>query len=148
VDWLPDFRQGRLGAGREGRLWRIWSSTVWTLLAAVVVLAVFVFLVNATPNSRLLTYLAVGDIVLAIVILGGALGAIRTTVDVLADRVVSAEGPVQKGQRRSPTVSFFYQIGNQLWLVSPEAHRALVEGGRYHIYYLPHAKPLLAIEPL
>jgi hypothetical protein len=145
VDWLPDFRQGRLGAGREGRLRRIWSSTGWTLVAAVVVLAVFVFLVNANPNSRLLTYLAVGAMVLAIGVLVSALGAIQPTLDVLAGRVVSAGGPVQKVQRethgRSASVYCFYQIGNQLWPVSREAYRALVDGERYRIYYLPHAKP-------
>jgi hypothetical protein len=152
VDWLPDFRQGRLGAGREGRLRRTWLGTGWTLLAAVVVLALFVFLVNANPDSRLIIPLAGGEIFLAIGVLIGVLTAIRPTLDLLAGQVESAEGPVQKvvheTHGRYASTFYYYQIGSRLWSVSPVAYRAIIEGERYRVYYLPHDKSLVGIEPI
>ena len=151
VDWLPDFRQGRLGAGREGRLRRTWSSTGWTLLAAIGVLSVFVFLVNVNPDNGLINALAIGDIFLAFAVLIGVVTAIRPTLDLLAGRVESAEGTVQKvvheTHGRYASTFYYYQIDKRLWSVSPQAYRAIVEGESYRIYYLPHDKSLAGIEP-
>jgi hypothetical protein len=152
VDWLPDFRTGRLGAGRQGRLRRTWSGTGWTLLLAVVILAAWAFVLNANPESRLLIPLAIGDIFLAIAVLIGVLSAIRPTLDILADKVGSEEGPAKKvvheTHGRYASTFYYYQIGSRLWSVTPVAYRAIVEGERYRIYYLPHVKELVGIEPI
>ena len=40
------------------------------------------------------------------------------------------------------------RLNDQQWEVSDDAHRALVEGRKYRVYYLPRSLNFVAIEPI
>jgi len=152
LDDLPAYRDGRQGPGRFRRLRRLWSTAGWTLLAALVLIMVFVYMVAADPNNGLATFAFLPGMFLFLWAVGSGLGAIGRTLDVLGGQVRSARGEVRKIKRvthgRYATTLYFYTVEGQNWLVSPEAYRALIEGQRYRIYYLPRTRALVGIEPL
>ncbi len=76
----------------------------------------------------------------------------EATPGLLGGKVVAVEGVVQKTLRqtfgRGASIHYYYKLGNQTWLVTPEAYRALVEGLAYRVYFLPRGKQLVGIEPI
>ena len=152
VDDLPSFREGRLGPGTFRRLRQVWSTAGWLLLGAFVLLVIFVFIVNADGSQELAPMMFVFAIFLALGALGAAVGAIGRTRDVLGGRVAQAAGTVVHVKRetygRGAHIYYYYQLGEQQWLVSPEAARALINGLQYRVYYLPHSKTMVGIEPI
>jgi|SRR5579859_1050082 len=152
LDDLPAYRDGRQGPGTFRRLRAMWSTAGWLLPAGFVLIMIFVYAVAADPNSGLapLTFLA--GMFLFLWGLGSAIGDIGRTRDVLGGKVRSARGEVGKFTRvthgRYATTLYYYTLNGQNWRVSPEAYRALIEGQRYQIYYLPRTKALVGIEPI
>ena len=44
--------------------------------------------------------------------------------------------------------SYYYRVGALTFAVSEKGYEALLEGRSYRMYYLPHTKRLLSLEPL
>ena len=62
--------------------------------------------------------------------------------------VESAQGYVHKSVWHGRSTSYHYYLGGLHWRVSRQAFNALVEGISYRIYYVPHSRRLIAIEPV
>ena len=152
VDDLPANREGRLGRSGSRRLRSAWAPAAWMLLFAFLALVVFVYLVNADVSKDMAPILFVAALFLILGALAGALGALSPTLDVLGGKVNSAEGVVQKIERRTygrtANTFYYYRLGNQSWTVTPEAYRALIAGPTYRVYFLPRSKRMVGIEPL
>jgi hypothetical protein len=152
LDDLPAYRDGRQGPGTFRRLRRLWSTTGWVLLAALVLLMIFVYMVGANANNDLAPFAFLPAMFLFVWAVGSGLGAIGRTLDVLGGQVRSVSGVVRKLKRvthgRYATTLYYYTVDSQHWLVSAQAYRALIEGQRYSIYYLPRTKALVGIEPI
>jgi hypothetical protein len=151
-DDLPVFRQGRQGPGTFRRLRHTWSTAGWLLLATLALLAIFVYLVNADVSKDLAPFTFLVAILLFLGVLGTSLDAIGRTMDVVGGQVASAAGAVHKVAHHTSghgaSTYYYYSLGDQSWLVSPEAARALIEGRRYRVYYLPRSNALVGIEPI
>jgi len=152
VDDLPAYREGKQGPGKFRRLRRLWSTAGWLLLAAFGLALVFTFMVVADQHSPFAPLVIIVAVALFCVGLGSVLGDVRPTLDIIDGRVLSSRGQVQKFTRvisgRYTTTLYFYTLNGQDWRVSPEAWRALIEGRRYRVYYLPRSKALVGIEPM
>ncbi len=70
--------------------------------------------------------------------------------DLQDGRVQMLEGFVRSEEHSSSDdgSTYYYVLGNESFSVSGAAHRALVKGQRYRLYYLPRSKKLVSIEPL
>jgi hypothetical protein len=152
VDDLPAYREGKQGPGRFRRLRRLWSTAGWLLLAAYGLALVFTIMVVADQNSPFAPMVILVAMLLFFFGLGSVLGDLRPTLDIFGGRVLSSRGQVQKFTRvirgRYTVTLYFYTLNGQDWRVSPEAWRALIEGRRYRVYYLPRSKALVGIEPM
>jgi hypothetical protein len=152
LDDLPAYREGRQGPGTFRRLRGIWSTAGWLLLAGVVLLMVFVYMVGLNVYTDLAPFAFLPAMFLFIGALGSAIGDTGRTLDVLGGQVRSFRGEVSKTKRethgRYATTFYYYSIDGQHFLVPAEAYRALIEGQRYRLYYLPRSKALVGIEPI
>ena len=152
LDDLPAYREGWQGAGAFRRLRRLWSTTGWLLLLALGLLMLFVYMTVGVVPSDLAPLVFVVAMFVFLWALGSGLGPLGRTPDVLGGQVRSARGEVRKRLRvthgRYTTMLYYYTLDGQDWLVSAEAYRALIEGQRYRVYYLPRSKKLVGIEPL
>jgi Na+/melibiose symporter-like transporter len=151
LDDLPAFRDGRLGAGSGRRLWRAWTGPVICLLAGLLLFGLFAVLVVVEPDLDALPALFVVAVVLSLIGLFAALGAISFTRDVLAGQVSTTTGALYKTIRqthgRGAHTYYYYKLDKHTWLVTTEAYRALVTGREYRVYYLPHSHTLVGIDP-
>ena len=141
MDELDTNRQGRVAGGQRSLL-------VSKLLFLVVVLGVglgwviwqFALVLQYAPWS----FLGLGFFLLIM----GMLTRERW-LDLLEGRALMLEGLVQAIEESSDdSSSYYYVLDRQRFSVSAIAHKALVPGERYRLYYLPHSKKLLSIEPL
>jgi hypothetical protein len=152
LDDLPALRQGNLGQSSPRRLRRLWLIPVAWLGSALVVGLLFGAVLAADVGRDVAPLLFVIAIVGGICGLFAAIGAISPTLDLLGGKVSSAEGVVEKTVRqtygRGASTFYYYRLGRQSWLVSPEAYRALLTGRTYRIYFLPRSQALLGIEPV
>jgi hypothetical protein len=70
-------------------------------------------------------------------------------LDLLEGRVALLEGYVEAVEDSDGEgVTYHYVLGRQRFMVSGTAYKALAAGVRYRLYYLPHSKRLVSIEPL
>lgn len=71
-------------------------------------------------------------------------------LDLLGGRVAMVEGFVQREEHSSGDdgSTYYYNVGGEQFMVNGVAYQALVPGERYRLYYLPHSKKLVSIEPL
>ena len=141
MDELDTNRQGRVAGGQRSLL-------VSKLLFLVVVLVAgigwviwqFALVLQYSPWS----FLGLGFFLLIM----GMLTRERW-LDLLEGRALMLEGFVQAIEESSDdSSSYYYVLDRQRFQVSANAHKALVPGERYRLYYLPHSKKLLSIEPL
>src|SRR5262249_31577954 len=83
---------------------------------------------------------------------GGMVVGIWPTLGLLGGQGGSTRGEGAQVTRvthgRYTNTYYYYSIEGRNWLVSPEAYRALLEGRRYRLYYLPRSKKLVGIEPI
>ncbi len=153
LDDLPTLRQGRLQPDAARRLRREWSGGVWLIVAAVVSAAVFVYEAGFGNDALLLTFSCLGTIFLGLIGFGIIATLSGRTQDVFEGKVAAAEGTLQKQKvevhaYRSNRTDYYYVLDQQKWLVSLEGYRALIEGRKYRIYFLPRSKVLVGIEPI
>jgi hypothetical protein len=74
-------------------------------------------------------------------------GVFAVVVDLIRGHVAEVEGA---GQRRKPQTRgerHAYHIGGLRFEVSGQGYNALIVGAIYRVYYAPHSKILLSIEP-
>lgn len=145
---LAEYRLGRMGDERYGRLAKTW---IWSSLGLLALLALMGFIVwgvftdTDAPWFMLLFFGAFVFLFVAII----AWNLVQSTQDLLAGEVASAEGFVRRTVHRSnKSTSYYYKLDKLSFSVSGTAYNALVEGLRYRVYYLPRSKKLLGIEPL
>ena len=87
-------------------------------------------------------------------VLYSLLRVIRIFADVRAGQVVVVEGLVHKMFRSQPSRSgqeirtYYYQINGMKFEVSQQGYHALIPGLLYRLYYVPHAKEMVGVEPL
>jgi hypothetical protein len=152
LDDLRTYRLGRLEADARRRLPRIWSTTGWLLLEALISFVPFVVIVTTGVGkvAATIAFLATG--ISDLVFLGSALFSASRTLDLLRGQVISAQGELHRFKREFTSryiyTFHFYRLGSQKWLVSQAAYYALMEGQRYRVYYLPRSKLLVGIEPI
>lgn len=152
VDDLPALRQGKLGQYGGRRLRQLWTSTAWLLGLALALGVLFIGLVAADTAKDLAPLFFVGAALLAIGGLFTALAAIGPTLDVLRGQVSIVEGLLETTVRRTygrgASTFYYYKLDSQVWLVSPEAYRALLSAQHYRVYFLPRSKQLVGLEPI
>ncbi|MGQ0603349.1 MAG: hypothetical protein ACT4QE_16825 [Anaerolineales bacterium] len=73
--------------------------------------------------------------------------------DVLRGEVASIEGEVEEraittGSGKNRRTNYYYIVNGQRFDVGMRGHAALVQGGRYRLYYFPRSKGVVAVEPL
>ena len=88
----------------------------------------------------------------------GVSQVLRAALDLMANRVECVEGLVQKKIKVSRTHStrgtrrtnrrFYYVIDQHRFQVGECAYHALIENLPYRLYYAPHSKLLMSVEPL
>ncbi len=140
MDELDTNRQGRVAGGQRSLL----VSKLLFLVVIVVagigwVIWQFALVLQYSPRS----FLGLGLFLLIM----GMLTRERW-LDLLEGRAAMLEGFVQAIEESSDdSSSYYYVLDRQRFSVSAIAHKALVPGERYRLYYLPHSKKLLSIEP-
>lgn len=95
------------------------------------------------------TYFIMLTVIAALLVLRFGVEIPRIVWDVWRGKVKQVEGPVSPRTRRSRYhTSYFYECGSHKFQVSASAYRALLEQPTYRIYYVPHSKRLVSIEPI
>ncbi|HLV99304.1 MAG TPA: hypothetical protein VKT82_11580 [Ktedonobacterales bacterium] len=141
MDELDTNRQGGLSAHQRFGLVRglLFLAVV---LVALVVGAVWQF-------ALLMRYNPWGFLLLGLMLFGLLLATYHRWLDLLEGRAAMLEGFVQATEHSSDDSSTYsYELGKERFTVSSAAYRALIAGERYRLYYLPHSKRLLSIEPV
>jgi hypothetical protein len=151
LDDLPAYREGKQGPGTFRRLRQQWATAIWLGLAAFGLALLFTFMVVTEAGQDFAPIVIFIAVFLLLGAVGGTLGDIRPTLDILGGQVLARRGEVGKFKRethgRYATTFYYYTLNGQDWLVSPDAYRALIAGQRYRLYYLPRSKKLVGIEP-
>ena len=153
LETLPLNRTGRMAEAQRAQLGRwLWQMAA-LYLVIVAVIGLFAYFVWRAPNPPAVT---VGLIALAtamaltIVFFGWREGR-QIAADLRAGTVTAAEGLARKEIVRrlsSREDSYYYRLGALTLAVSEKGYEALIEGRSYRMYYLPHTKRLLSLEPL
>jgi hypothetical protein len=139
-------RQGLLSKNQQNRLALLLALYVLVVLSCAVLFVGVLFQV-LSGNSSGLFYLLL--IFAAALILRFGQSVTWIIGDLWTGEVSSVEGP---GARDSYQYryfrSYYYVIGGRRFPVSKAAYNALLDGKLYRIYYVPHSKRLVSIEPL
>ncbi|CAG0932285.1 hypothetical protein TFLX_02520 [Thermoflexales bacterium] len=162
ADALTANRQGRLATRQASRLFKTFVQGLILSAISTGVVAVFLVTFLAPPNLAIgirLPGVAFAVLFGGLFVWAGVSQVLRAALDLMANRVVCVEGPVQKQIKVSRTHSarggprrtsrrFYYLINSQRFQVSERAYHALIEDLPYWLYYTPRSKLLMSIEPL
>lgn len=153
IEALPVNRAGRLTSRQRAELRRGWWTIALVPAAFAALIGLFMYWVWRAPNPLIatlaLTVLAAG-LGIGMLILGGR-EMRRMAADLREGHVATIEGAAQKERVRhlsSREDAFYYRIGPVKFAVSETGYEALIEGRSYRMYYLPHTRRLLSLEPL
>ncbi len=146
-------RTGRMAEGQGAQLVRwLWEMAALDLMI-VVLIGILAYFVWRAPNPPAVTaglMALVTAVAIALVIFGWREGR-QIAADLRAGTVTAAEGLARKEivhRLSSREDSYYYQMGALTFGVSEKGYEALIEGRSYRMYYLPHTKRLLSLEPL
>jgi hypothetical protein len=132
-------RQGRLGDGQRPRFrWDL----VYMGIGLVVALVAFAgsFIEPRGPRWY------IGAIVVGGLGLGIAASQIGLARELYAGRVVAISGKKEKWYGSTPGIRF--TLGGVNFFVPRNRAISLRDGQRYKVYYLPHSKAVVSVEPL
>lgn len=139
-------QEGHLSKHQENRL----LLTAILYLAGCVSSAAFfgVFIPqirSAVSETGLVFALSIGSVLL----LRFGWSTANLIADLWQGRVEMVQGPVAVQHRRTKySISYYYVCDAHRFQVSSSAYRALLEQPAYRIYYVPHSKKLVSIEPI
>jgi hypothetical protein len=141
LEELDANRQGLVSSRQRSRLVRGLLFLFVVMLALVVV---SIWQVDLLLQNSPWGFLVLGGFLALLLI-----ATYRRWLDLLEGRVAMVEGFVQRVEESSDdSSSYYYVVGKQRFSVNSAAYVALVPGERYHLYYLPHSKKLVSVEPL
>jgi hypothetical protein len=146
LDDLMQNRRGLLSKNQQNRLALLLALYALLVLSTVVLFTGILFRMLG-GNSSGLFYLLL--IVTGVFILRFGLSVGRLIGDLWSGEVSSVEGPGARDFRQYRYFrSYYYVIDHRRFPVAKAAYDALLEGKTYRIYYAPHSKRLVSIEPL
>lgn len=145
-------RTGRMSGGQAARLvaTAATSATLALLPPVIAGVAAYILLKYLLPSQVNATgiFAAIPSIVIVTSTLKDLRNAVALFVDAAARRVAMAEGEGSPDESRKPNLSFCYRVDSTQVVVSQAAHYALIPHLRYRVYYAPHSRHAVAIEPL
>jgi hypothetical protein len=147
-----------IAANHAGRLA---DDQVWKLVRPMIDYIIAGLFIGCMALGALYT-LSIGQRDWAIVLGGfGALGllmlGVRSTLlkqdlgsiaDARARQVTMNLGDIKAIEMTGEETHYYYQIHRQLFGVSRRGYNALIEGIPYRLYYVPHSKTMVSVEPL
>ena len=154
---LPENRSRRMAQGQRAGLVRALAAML--ALAVVPVIVTVFLLVFFAPwhnPGRLATGLLCAFVFVAVLVLLGTTAFVwqarRLVRDLRTGEVDIAEGIVHKyrvrERRRSGGTRYYYRLDRVRLAVGRIAYNALVAGQRYRVYFAPHSRTVVAVEPL
>lgn len=143
---LETNHQGSLSAGQEIRLLIVLGLYLFIFLSSAVLFASMSSqILRGLGTTMYYLLLFIGMLLMARFGWSAAL----LIADVWNAKVDSVTGlVVRQSKRSSYHRSFYYVIDPHRFEVSQGAYNALLEGKSYRIYYVPHSKRLVSIEPI
>jgi hypothetical protein len=162
-DDLPDNRSGRLSQRQvNAHLWSNVRTGLFLLPFLLLALAFAIGFPAAFIGAPLIQGEGVGDGwlpgLIGLLFGGGfALGlgwaSLSPFLDVIRGEVTAIEGEVVEraittGAGKSRRTNYYYIVNGQRFNVGQRGHTALVQGGRYRLYFFPRSKGMVAVEPL
>lgn len=143
---LETNRQGWLSGNQELRL--IGAGLFQAVFVLICIFGGwFLFQKQLGGSNQILLVLLI--VVAMILLLRDAWGALRIFWDVWDGKVVYVDGRVTRHIYTGRHMRYYaYQVNAIKFYVSNSAYNALIEGDGYRVYFSPHSKRLMAIEPL
>jgi hypothetical protein len=143
---LAQNHKGELSLRQENHLF---GEAAFSGLVLLIGVALFVSMISrilrGTPSATYLLLLIIG----AIVMLRFGWSTANLIADIWSGKVISVEGSVGREIHRARfSESYYYVLGMDQFQVSYAAYNALFEGKPYRIFYVPHSKRLVSIEPV
>lgn len=143
---LDTNRQGWLSGKQEVRLFGNGLIQVVFFLICIW-LVVILFQKQLVERDSILFVLLI--VATAFLFLRTAWSVLRIFWDVWIGKVVYSDGRVARHIHDAGRVRYYtYQVNTFKYYISESAYNALIEGLEYRVYFTPHSKRLMAIEPL
>jgi hypothetical protein len=144
-----NFRMDELDTNRQGGLSARQRFRVMRGLAFLLVILVALVVGAAWQFPLLLRYSPWGFLIGGLILFGLLVATYQRWLDLLEGRAAMLEGFVQATEHSSEdSNTYYYELDKERFTVTSAAYRALIPGERYRLYYLPHSKKLLSIEPV
>ena len=156
-DALDANRAGELTIPQRDRLRPIARSTRQGMLVAAVVVAVAAAMMLfdrdlSLPDALRVVLAGACVILAAFFLLRAALGADALSRDLRHRRVQVADGALGKRKRgssgRTGTRTYWLEVGDGLYRVSPSGYRAAPDAGMVRVYFLPRSRRIVNLERL
>jgi len=136
--------------------WQLLVPMLGSLLAALLMIGIAIASIGYVLLHDLKSMVLIIPIVFALAVMVSiySWNDLTTIIpDVSEGRVLAMEGPVYKikvstSGSRTRRTDYFYEINDRRFEVSPQAYEALFAGRSYRLYYTPHGKSIVSIEPL